>query len=193
MSDRTHDIVAIGASWGGLAAIQTVLRTLPATLAAAVVVAQHRSPDSHPTAFRDLLDGVTPLKVCEPLDKDMLEPGTVYISVRGPNIGISADGRIEAARDQRSPHRPSIDAVFASAAASFGAQALGVLLTGMGEDGAAGMAAISAAGGLTVAQDEATSTVYGMPRAAVERGAARLVLPDHELARAIQSAVANGG
>src|SRR5690242_1275017 len=105
MSDRTHDIVAIGASWGGLAAIQTVLRTLPATLAAAVVVAQHRSPDSHPTAFRDLLDGVTPLKVCEPLDKDMLEPGTVYIAavdyhllIEGGAVALSTDEPVQNAR-----------------------------------------------------------------------------------------------
>ena len=184
-------IVVVGASTGGPGVLRALLSQLP-PLDAPVVVVQHMV-DVFADGFIEWLGAQSKMPVREATLGTRLEPRTVYVSVRGPNIGVSADGRIEAARDQRSPHRPSIDAVFASAAASFGARALGVLLTGMGEDGAAGLAAISAAGGLTVAQDEATSTVYGMPRAAVERGAARLVLPDHELARAIQSAVANGG
>jgi two-component system chemotaxis response regulator CheB len=184
-------LVVIGASTGGPGVLRALLTQLP-RLDAPVLIVQHMV-DVFAQGFVDWLAAYSGMPVCEATPGMRLEAGTVYIAVRGPNLRIRPDGRLEAAPDQRSSHRPSVDVVFASAAESFGKSALGVLLTGMGEDGAAGLLAIHAAGGLTVAQDEATSTVYGMPRAAVERGAARLVLPDHELARAIQSAVANGG
>ena len=184
-------LVVIGASTGGPGVLRQLLSQLP-RVDAPVLIVQHMV-DVFAQGFVEWLAAHSSMPVREATQGIRLEAGTIYVAVRGPNLRILADGRLEAAPDQRSPHRPAIDVVFASAAESFGARTLGVLLTGMGEDGAAGLLAIHAAGGLTVAQDEATSTVYGMPRAAVDRGAARLVLPDHELARAIQSAVANGG
>jgi two-component system chemotaxis response regulator CheB len=184
-------IVVIGASTGGPGVLRELLLQL-GRVDAPIVIVQHMV-EVFAQSFIDWLALHANMPVREARPGTRLEPGTVHVAVRGPSVRICADGRLEAAPDLLSPHRPSIDALFASAAESFGARALGLLLTGMGEDGAAGLAAIAAAGGMTVAQDEATSTVYGMPRAAVERGAAQWVLPDHELARAISAAVANGG
>lgn len=191
MGTGRADLVVIGASTGGPGVLRELLLSLD-RIDAPIVIVQHMV-DVFAQSFIDWLGLHTNMPVYEAKPGTSLLPGTVHVAVRGSNVRISPEGRIEAAPDDLSPHRPSINVLFASAAESFGARALGVLLTGMGDDGATGLGAIAAAGGITVAQDEATSTVYGMPRAAVERGAARWVLPDHELARAISAAVANGG
>jgi len=167
MSRGNHDLVAIGASWGGLAAMREILRALPADLDAAVVVAQHRSPESHPHAFRDLLGAVTRLTVCEAGDKDRLERARVYLAapdyhllVEGEELALSTDEPVLFAR-------PSIDVLLESAAESYRERCVGVILTGANEDGACGLARIVELGGAAIVQDPATAARAEMPRAAL--------------------------
>src|SRR5205085_11369282 len=126
-----------------LSALQTVLPTLPWELGAAIVVAQHRSPQSHPTALIELLARVTALRVCEPADKDPLEPGTVYVAapdyhllVEEGTVALSTDGHVMYAR-------PSIDVLFESSAEAYRRRCVGVVLTGASADGAVGLARIA--------------------------------------------------
>jgi two-component system chemotaxis response regulator CheB len=184
MSGR-YALVAIGASLGGLAAIRVVLRPLPRELAAAVVVAQHRAPESHPTAFRDLLGAVTPLRVCEPVDKDSLRPGTVYLAppdyhllVEGGRLALSTDAPVQYAR-------PSIDVLFESVAESYRDRSVGVVLTGANADGAKGLARLAELGGAAIVQDPATAECDEMPRAALAAVPDALVLPLGEIPSAL--------
>jgi two-component system chemotaxis response regulator CheB len=167
VTEARHDLVAIGSSWGGLDALRVVLRGLPGDFAAAVIVAQHRSPDSHPTAFRDLLGAVTRLRVCEVDDKDGLVPGTVFLAppdyhslIEGDHVSLSLEERVTFAR-------PSIDVLFASAAETYRDRCVGVVLTGANEDGAIGLARIRELGGEAVVQDPATAERAEMPAAAL--------------------------
>jgi two-component system chemotaxis response regulator CheB len=162
-----RELVAVGASWGGLEVLRTVLGGLPAGFQAAVVVAQHRSPDSHRTAFRDLLGAVTPLHVCEADDKDALSAGTVYLAapdyhllVEGDTLALSTDEPVWFAR-------PSIDVLLASAAESYRERCVGVVLTGANADGALGLARITELGGVAIVQDPASAERPEMPRAAL--------------------------
>jgi two-component system chemotaxis response regulator CheB len=162
-----HDLVAIGSSWGGLDALREILRSLPAALDAAVVVAQHRSPESHPTALRDLLGAATTLRVREADDKDVLEPGVVLLAppdyhllVEGRALALSTDAPVTHAR-------PSIDVLFETAAESFRERCVGVVLTGANDDGARGLARIVDLGGAAIVQDPATAVRPEMPRAAL--------------------------
>jgi two-component system chemotaxis response regulator CheB len=167
VTEPRHDLVAIGSSWGGLDALRMVLRGLPGDFAAAVIVAQHRSPDSHPTAFRELLGAVTRLRVCEVDDKDGLAPGTVLLAppdyhslIEGDHVALSLEERVTYAR-------PSIDVLFASAAETYRERCVGVVLTGANEDGASGLARIRELGGEAVVQDPATAERAEMPEAAL--------------------------
>jgi two-component system chemotaxis response regulator CheB len=179
--------VLIGASTGGPGVIRAVLGALGPAFPIPIVVAQHMA-DAFAEGFVRWLAGQVTLRVVEATPGTRVRPGTAYVAVRGPHVGIGADGVLCGLTGPATPHRPSIDSLFTSAAAGLGSRALGVLCTGMGEDGAAGLAAIAAAGGLTIAQDESSSVVFGMPRAAIERGAARLVLSTDGIARAIRDA-----
>lgn len=160
-------VVAIGASWGGLDAFRTVLQDLPADLAAPIVIAQHRSPESHPTAFRDLLGAVTRLRVCEAGDKDTLRPGTVYIAA--PDYHLLVDpGSLSLSTDEPVLYaRPSIDVLLESAAESYRERCVGVVLTGANDDGARGLARVVELGGTAIVQDPAEATRDEMPRAAL--------------------------
>ena len=167
MSRGTHDLVAIGASWGGLDAVREILRALPADLDAAVIVAQHRSPESHPNAFRDLLGAATRLTVCEAGDKDRVEAGKVYVAapdyhllVEGAELALSTDEPVLHAR-------PSIDVLLESAAESYRERCVGVILTGANEDGAHGLARVAELGGAAIVQDPETAVRAEMPRAAL--------------------------
>jgi two-component system chemotaxis response regulator CheB len=180
-------VVAIGASTGGPGTLRTLLRDLGPRHPTPVVVVQHMAEDFAEGFVRWLATQVA-MPVVEAVPGTRMRPGHAYVAVRGPHVQLGADGVIGIAHRPPTPHRPSVDVLFTSAAASFGARALGVLLTGMGDDGAAGLAAIATAGGLTIAQDEETSAVFGMPRAAIERGAARLVLPLERMARTVADA-----
>lgn len=186
-------IVAIGASTGGTVAIQRVLEALPAN-APPVLVTQHMPP-GFSAAFAERLDGLCAVSVHEAKDGQRVLPGHAYIAPGGTyHLELVRDGsRYQCRLSDAEPvnrHRPSVDVLFDTVAAAAGPSAVGVLLTGMGNDGAAGLARLQAAGAPTIAQDEASSVVWGMPGAAVKAGAADRVLPLAEIAGAVLEAVA---
>ena len=180
-------VIAIGASTGGPGALRAVLGSLGTDLPAPVVVVQHMA-EEFAEGFVAWLQSQVSIPVQEATVGTRMRPGHAYVAVRGPHLRIAADNVINAAPGRPNPHRPSIDVLFSSIASGLGKRSIGILLTGMGDDGADGLAAISAAGALTIAQDEATSVVFGMPGAAVERGAAKLVLPLNSIARVTRDA-----
>ena len=186
---RPHpvELVAVGASTGGPAALATILRGLPAAIPVPVLVVQHITP-GFDAALATWLDETTPLAVRLAADGQRPRPGEVVIAPAGAHLGLSGD-RVEL-RDgpPLNGHRPSATHLFASVARVFGPRAAGVILTGMGSDGAAGLLELRRAGGTTLAQDEASCVVAGMPAAAVAAGAVDQVVPLDELAARIAAA-----
>lgn len=177
---RTTDrLVALGASTGGTEAIREVLAALPAD-APAVVISQH-IPAAFSGPFARRIDGLCRMSVCEAEDGQLILPGHAYIAPGDRHLLIERDGARWRCRLNDGPpvnrHRPSVDVMFRAVAQGVGHNALGVLLTGMGDDGARGMLEMRDAGAPTIAQDEATSIVWGMPGAAVKLGAAAQVAP----------------
>ncbi len=179
-------IVAIGASTGGPGAIVEVLRGLPADFRLPVLFVLHIS-EPFAAAFADWLDGQTSHRVIYPEDGDpvaatagrvVVAPADRHLVVRGGRLRLTKE-------PERHSCRPSVDTLFESVAEEYGAGAAACLLTGMGRDGAAGLLAIRNAGGMTMAQDEASSVVYGMPREAVLLGAAMRILPLSEIGPAL--------
>ncbi|MDX6692041.1 MAG: two-component system, chemotaxis family, protein-glutamate methylesterase/glutaminase [Solirubrobacteraceae bacterium] len=161
------ELVAIGASWGGLQAVGLVLQALPPEFAAAVVVAQHRSAEAELGTLEHLLGARCALEVAEAEDKQEIAAGSVLIAppdyhmlVEGGSVALSVDEQVHYSR-------PSIDVLLSSAADSFGARAAGVILTGANEDGAAGLARIAARGGAAIVQDPDEAARPEMPRAAL--------------------------
>ena len=172
-----YELIAVGASWGGMRAIASVLDALPGDFEIPVVVAQHRPAGAGDEMLEQVLARASKLEVVAATDKEPLAAGRVYVApsdyhliVEPGHLALSTDAPIEFSR-------PSIDVLFESAAYAYGARAVGVLLTGVNQDGAAGLARIAAAGGFTIAEDPATAERSEMPAAAVKRGAARRVLP----------------
>jgi two-component system chemotaxis response regulator CheB len=189
---RRAALIAIGASTGGVEALQQLLQSFPADCPPTVIV-QHINGHFAEAVARRLDQQCAPkVTIAEP---DLpLKAGHVYLApgnerhlqIRGSAANPCAKMRAD---DKVSGHRPSVDVLFRTVAESIGAQAVGILLTGMGSDGALGLLAMARAGATTIAQDEATCTVFGMPKAAIALGAAGLVAPihriaDHALARA---------
>jgi two-component system chemotaxis response regulator CheB len=167
MSQGDHDLVAIGASWGGLDVLRDILRSLPAALDAAIVIAQHRSPESHPTAFRDLLGAATRLHVREADDKDELRPGTVFVAAPDYHLLVEAN-RLALSTDEPVLYaRPSIDVLLQTAAESYRERCVGVVLTGANDDGARGLSRVVELGGAAIVQDPASATRDEMPLAAL--------------------------
>lgn len=168
--------VAIASSTGGPRALAAILSGLPSDFPAPVLVAQHMA-EGFCTGMVEWLNAVSRLPVRMGEHGAVMEPGRVYVSPSERNMAAGADGRLVLL--ERGPgeiYRPSCDALLASAADAFGAACVGVILTGMGSDGADGMSRIRAAGGVTIAQDEGSSVVFGMPKAAIDRGCVDLVL-----------------
>jgi two-component system, chemotaxis family, protein-glutamate methylesterase/glutaminase len=180
-------LIGIGASTGGPGALRTLLAGLGADLPVPVVVVQHMA-EEFADGFVAWMRSQVSIPIHEAALGARLRPGHAYLAVRGPHIRIGADSIIGAAPGPPNPHRPSIDVLFSSIASGWGKRSIGILLTGMGDDGADGLAAINSTGGLTIAQDEETSVVFGMPGAAIERGAARLVLALESIARVARDA-----
>lgn len=173
------EIVLLGASTGGPPAIERILRDLGATVPVPVAVVQHM-PAGFTRAFAERLNAYLPLQVREAMDREPLLPGTVYIAPGGVHLNVVWDGsglKASLAVEPATTHRPSVDVLFTSAATAVGRRAVAVLLTGMGHDGARGMAELARAGARTLAQDEETSVIYGMPKAAVQAGAVGEILP----------------
>lgn len=179
----TERIVAIGASTGGTEAIRELLMALPAN-APAVVISQH-IPAAFSRAFAERIDQSVAMSVCEAVDGQYILPGHVYIAPGDQHLLIERDGARYRCRLSDGPqvnrHRPSVDVMFRSVAQNVGPNATGVLLTGMGDDGARGLLEMLKAGAHTIAQDEASSVVWGMPGTAVRLGAAQQVLPLHRI------------
>jgi two-component system chemotaxis response regulator CheB len=176
-------VVVVGASTGGPRAITVLLRALPASFPVPGAVVVHM-PAGYTEAFARRLDGECALDVVEASEGLLLRPGLVMIARAGIHLKLrdSRDGACATldVHPMDALHRPSVDALFTSAAATFGATTLGVVLTGMGSDGADGARAIRAAGGRVLVEDASTCVVYGMPRAVAEQGLAdaELALPD---------------
>jgi two-component system chemotaxis response regulator CheB len=180
---RPGGVVGIVASTGGPQALAAVLSGIPADYPVPILVVQHIAAGFTEGLAR-WLDGAVPLPVRLAADGAFAMPG-VTVAPDGAHLVLRADGTLSL--DRRTPaglHRPSADVLLTSIAASAKDAAVGVVLTGMGRDGAAGIEAIVEAGGLTIAQDEATSAVYGMPREAAKRGA-ELILPLTDIAGAL--------
>jgi two-component system, chemotaxis family, protein-glutamate methylesterase/glutaminase len=183
-------LLAIGASTGGPQALLTLLSELPADLEPAVLVVQHMAEGFIP-GLASWLDDQVPLPVVVGESGRRLAPGTVTIAPSGGNLLVQ-DDRLRVLVTQPDPgqfHVPGIDASFGSIARALGPEAIGVLLTGMGRDGAAGLRLMRERGALTLGQDEATSTVYGMPAAAWALGAVDRQLPLQDIAGALLDAL----
>ncbi|MBZ5589119.1 MAG: chemotaxis-specific protein-glutamate methyltransferase CheB [Acidobacteriia bacterium] len=186
--------VAIGASTGGPWAVHTLLAELPPAPPAAVLVVQHIAPGFE-DGFAEWLATDLRRDVRVAQDGEVATPGAVRVAPAGAHLLLEGGGvmRLDAARQSRSVHKPSADELFLSCAASCPTLTAGVLLTGMGTDGAQGLAALRSAGGLTMVQDEASSVVFGMPRAALDAGAASIALPPQEIGRLLARSWPRGG
>jgi two-component system chemotaxis response regulator CheB len=183
---RTVRVLAIGASTGGPQALATLLAEIPPDLQAAVVLVQHMA-DGFIEGLAAWLDGICPLPVAVGASGRRLQPGTVTVAPSGLNLIVHKELRVTTQEPPRSQyHVPGIDATFSSIAEAVGRDAVGVLLTGMGRDGAAGLLQMREAGAFTVAQDEATSAVYGMPAAAMALDAVDRQLPLDEVGAALR-------
>jgi two-component system chemotaxis response regulator CheB len=186
----THKVLAVGASTGGTQAIERLLRALPADAPGTVIV-QHM-PEHFTAAFAKRLDGLCAVEVREARDNDPVVPGVVLIAPGNRHMILQASGARYHVRVKDGPpvhhQRPAVDVLFQSVARAAGPNAVGVILTGMGADGAKGLLAMREAGARTFAQDEATCVVFGMPKEAIRMGAAEAILPLDAVAPAMLEA-----
>jgi two-component system chemotaxis response regulator CheB len=175
----TEPIVCIGASTGGTEALREVLEQLPAD-SPGIVIVQHM-PERFTNAFARRLDTLCPMEIKEAEEGDVVQQGRVLIAPGNFHMALHRTGSRYTVNIIDGPHvsrhRPSVDVLFRSAAQNAGRNAMGILLTGMGDDGAKGLLEMYQAGSLTIAQDEASSVVFGMPKEAIALGAADRVLP----------------
>ncbi len=193
---RTTDrIIGIGSSTGGTEAIKDVLMRLPMDLQAGIVISQH-IPAAFSEPFAKRVDGLTALSVCQASDGQQILPGHVYIAPGDRHLLVERNGARYVCRLNDGPpvnrHKPSVDVMMRSLVQNAGPNAIGVMLTGMGADGAEGMGELKAAGAPIIAQDEKTSVVWGMPGEVVKRGYADEVLPLNRIADRLQELVAAG-
>jgi len=191
----TEKLIAIGASTGGTEAIREVLTRLPSD-SPAVLITQHMPP-GFTKSFAARLDGLCRITVSEAVDGERALPGHAYIAPGDRHMRLVRSGaNYMIAVDQSPPvnrHRPSVDVLFRSIAQAAGPNALAVMLTGMGKDGAAGMVEMHDAGSFTIAQDEASCVVFGMPREAIAAGAVDEVLPVTSIADRLKEHLAGLG
>lgn len=184
-------IVAIGASTGGTRALAEILPRLPATLPAPVVVVQHMPP-GFTASLAERLNESSRLRISEAAQGDFLRPGEVKIAPGDRHLMVTTERRVQLTQDP--PQwgvRPSVDRMMTSVAEIYGPGTVGILLTGMGHDGARGMKAIKESGGMTIAQNQETCTVFGMPQAAIKAQCVDAVLPLYEIPGAIVSMLVN--
>ncbi len=189
---KLQKVVVIGSSTGGPRALQQVIPLLPSTFDAPVLVVQHMPP-GFTKSLADRLNVQSMMKVREAEEGDPVEPGTVYIAPGDYHmivkqqrkngelreiIGLTKDERVQGVR-------PSVDVLFRSVAQIYGAQALGVILTGMGSDGSDGVRKLKSAGGRIIAEDESTCVVYGMPKSVIDQKLADYILPINKIAEGI--------
>ncbi len=183
-SGSCFDVVAIGSSTGGPLALQMVLPKLSADITFGVLVVQHM-PRGFTDAFAKRLDSICSIQVKEAEEGDAVRPGVALVAPAGLHMtlrktkqGESAQYQVRLSIDPMDIlHRPSADVLFQSVAEHYGRRSLGVIMTGMGSDGASGLKSIREKGGFTIAQDEATSAIFGMPQAAIKNNAVDIVVP----------------
>jgi len=192
-TERRIGIVAIATSTGGPKALQDVIPKLPKDLSVPVIVVQHMPP-AFTGPFAHRLNEISGLTVKEAEEGEPLRPGVVLVAPGRGHLSVrrTRSGECVATVSENRPdliYRPSADVMMSSVAEAYPGRAIGVILTGMGNDGEKGMRAIKSSGGRTLAQDEATCVVYGMPRAVVEAGLADKVVPIEEVAGEIVNAV----
>jgi len=183
MAETTDGVIAIGSSTGGVQTLESILTALPRT-SPGILIVQHMPP-GFTKAFADRVDRLAAMEVLEARDGDRLIPGRVLIAPGGLHMRLARSGAHYVAEVTDGPlvnrHKPSVDVLMRSVARAAGRNAIGVILTGMGDDGARGLLEMRQAGGRTAAQDEASSVVWGMPKEAVALGAAERVLPLGEI------------
>jgi two-component system chemotaxis response regulator CheB len=191
MTRTTNKIVAIGASTGGTQALQEVLAGMPSN-APAIVIVQHM-PESFTRAFADRLNGLCAIEVREAKDGDSVGPGLALIAPGNHHLMLNRSGANYFVQVKQGPRvnrfRPSVDVLFRSVARYAGANAVGAILTGMGGDGAAGMLEMKQSGAYTIAQDEASCVVFGMPKEAIKMGGVASTVPLAKVAAEILSNV----
>ncbi|MBL4666808.1 MAG: chemotaxis response regulator protein-glutamate methylesterase [Sneathiella sp.] len=185
----TEQVILIGASTGGVEALREIIISLPSN-SPAVLVTQHM-PATFTSSFANRLDGISKVTVAEACPNQRVLPGHVYIAPGGRHLELARSGANYICHihdnDPVSGHKPSVNVLFESAAKVAGSNAIGVILTGMGKDGAEGLLSMRQAGAHTIGQDEASCVVYGMPKAAFELGAVNQQYPISVMASAIFS------
>jgi two-component system chemotaxis response regulator CheB len=185
--ETTHKVVVVGASTGGTEAVRALLEEMPPD-APGIAIVQHM-PEVFTAQFARRLDQTCRIEVKEAQSDDRLVPGRALVAPGNRHLVVRRSGALYFVDVVDGPpvslHRPSVDVLFRSAAQAAGPNAVGVILTGMGDDGANGLAEMKAAGARTIAQDEATSVVFGMPKEAIARGAVDEVLPLPRIAAAL--------
>lgn len=188
--NRSVKLVVVGTSTGGPRALQEVLSRLPADFPAPLLIVQHM-PEGFTRSFAGRLHETCPIAVSEAVDGEAALSGHAYIAPGDFHMTVDKDRGYPVIRLHKGPpvngHRPSVDVLFESAAAFGGESLVGVLLTGMGSDGARGLRMIRDCGGRTIAESEETCAVFGMPRAAIAMRAAEVVLPLPQIAPAIRA------
>ncbi len=188
-SYAAFDIVVIGTSLGGFAALRGLLPALPSDFPAPIVVVQHLSAD-YPSRFPDLLAPYSRLPVQWAAHGAQVEPGRVYLAPAGRHTEISAGGRLVLSHAPRVAFaRPSVTQLFASTAETYGARSIAVVLTGGGSDGSAGVRIMKERGGRVLVQEPVGAAAWGMPAAAIRTGCADFVLPLHRMAPALVTLV----
>jgi len=185
-------VVAIGASTGGPPVIEKLLASLPKDFPSPIVIVQHMA-EGFIRGFVEWLGQTSSLPVHVPFHGSMTRPGHVYVAPDGAQMKMDAGGRICCTHDApENGLRPSVSYLFRSVAETFGRNGVGVLLTGMGRDGSAELRLMKDRGAVTIAQDEQSSAVYGMPGEAVKLEAARYVLPADRIAEVLTNIVMPG-
>ena len=184
MTKTTETVVAIGTSTGGTLALERILTTLPVT-APGIVIVQHM-PEKFTAAFARRLDSICAIEVREAADGDRVRPGLALVAPGGKHMTLTRSGAFYYVAIKPGPavnrHCPSVDVLFRSVAHCAGKNAVGVILTGMGDDGARGLQEMLESGAETYGQDEASSVVYGMPKEAAKRGAVQHVIGLNDVA-----------
>jgi two-component system chemotaxis response regulator CheB len=185
---KAPQLVAIGLSTGGPPALQTLLNGLPPSFSLPILIVQHIS-QGFVFGLASWLSKTTPFRCKVAEHGETIKPGTVYLAPDNTHMTVKGSGELclDASSEPIDGHRPSVNVLFESVAQNFGAKAIGLLLTGMGQDGASGLKAMHQAGAYTIAQDEASSVIFSMPKAAIELNAVQEVLDLSQIAPRVRS------
>jgi len=187
------EVVVIGASAGGLAALNVVLAGLPADFQAAVLIVQHLAPQ-HKSLMAEILSRISALPVKQAEEGESVKLGTIYIAPPDRHLLVTSEHLVSLSQAALVHFlRPSVDLLFESVATAYKEKTIALMLTGTGRDGSMGVRAIKKMGGTVIAQDEKTSQSFGMPRAAIDTGEVDLILPLGEIAEALVTLVSKTG